>query len=127
MRTFLLHDFLRDDAGTPLGPGMPSGRPLRLDGERHYDAWLRLLRADPCAYCGRAGGTVDHVEPRSRPARGLGSVHGWGNVVGACGRCNGAKRDRPLLAFLLSRPRTLRRPAPHAGAHVDGDGRPAGR
>ncbi len=103
MRTSLLHDFLRDDAGTPLGPGMPSGRPLRLDGERHYDAWLRLLRSDPCAYCGRAGGTVDHVEPRSRRPRGLGSAHGWGNVVGACGRCNGAKRDRPLLVFLRAR------------------------
>ncbi len=86
-----LHTFLRDDAGTPLGPGMPSGAPLRLDtpdgactpdgafstpictggtptgGDRHYDAWLRLLRADPCAYCGGPGGTVDHVEPRSRP------------------------------------------------------------
>ncbi len=104
MTTTPLHDFLRDDAGTPLGPGMPGGRPLRVDGERHYDAWLRLLRADPCAYCGRPGGTVDHVDPRSRRPRGLGSAHGWLNVVGACARCNAAKRDSSLLAFLRSRP-----------------------
>lgn len=98
-----LHDFLRDDAGTPLGVGMPSGAPLRVDGERHYDAWLRLLRADACAYCGGPGGTVDHVEPRSRAARGVGSAHSWLNVVGACAGCNGAKRDRALLAFLRVR------------------------
>ena len=108
-----LHIFLRDDAGTPLGIGMPSGAPLRLntpDGafgtpmgtgsECHYDAWLRLLRADACSYCGGPGGTVDHIEPRSRPARGVGGAHSWLNVVGACTGCNGAKRDRSLLAFL---------------------------
>ncbi len=108
-----LHTFLRDDAGTPLGTGMPSGAPLRLDTpdgafgtpmgtghERHYDAWLRLLRADPWTYCGGPGGTVDHVEPRSRTARGVGSAHSWLNVVGACAGCNGAKRDRSLLTFL---------------------------
>lgn len=100
----LLTTYLRDDGGTPLGVGMPSGAPLRLDGERHYDAWLRLLRLDPCAYCGTPGaGTVDHVEPRSRAARGLGGAHSWLNVVGACARCNGAKAARPLVAFLLTR------------------------
>lgn len=108
----LLERFLREDAGTPLGVGMPSGRPLRVDGERHYDAWLRLLRADPCAYCGeRVGGarTIDHVEPRSRSPRGIGSAHGWINVVAACQRCNGAKADRPLLLFLLTRRGRVRR------------------
>jgi 5-methylcytosine-specific restriction endonuclease McrA len=106
----LLTTFLRDDPGTPLGTGMPSGRPLRLDGERHYDAWLRLARQDPCAYCGGPGGTVDHVEPRSRPVRGIGgTAHTWLNVVGACAACNGAKRDRPLLRFLHGRRRAPRR------------------
>jgi len=56
------------------------------------------------ARCGStAGGTVDHDAPRARPARGVRSVHGWGNVVGACGPCNGAKRARSLPAFPLSR------------------------
>ncbi len=101
----LTYDFLRDDAGTPLGHGMPSGAPLRADGQSHYEAWLALLRRDPCSYCGAAGGsgTVDHVDPRSRPARGVGSVHGWINTVGACARCNGAKRDLGLLVFLHRR------------------------
>jgi len=103
VRPLIIDQFLRDDAGSPLGVGMPSGRPLRRDGERHYDAWLRLLRADPCAYCGGPGGTVDHVEPRSRPVRGLGGAHVWLNVVGACQRCNGAKADRSLLRFLRLR------------------------
>ncbi|MTD46998.1 HNH endonuclease [Conexibacter sp. W3-3-2] len=103
-RDALLTTYLRDDAGTPLGPGMPGGRPLRRDGERHYDAWLALVRLDPCAYCGVVpAGTVDHVEPRSRSTRGLGGAHGWTNVVGACERCNGRKADRPLLAFLRAR------------------------
>jgi 5-methylcytosine-specific restriction endonuclease McrA len=101
----LIHDYLRDDAGSPLGPGMPSGAPRRADGESHYDAWLALVRRDPCSYCGAAGaaGTVDHVDPRSHPVRGLGTAHGWVNTVGACSRCNGAKRDLRLLVFLHRR------------------------
>ena len=102
----LTRDFLRDDAGSPLGAGMPSGAPLRMDGQSHYEAWQALLRRDPCAYCGAARGepgTVDHVDPRSRAARGVGTVHGWINTVGACARCNGAKRDLGLLVFLYSR------------------------
>ena len=101
----LIDQYLRDDAGTPLGTGMPSGRPLRADGQSHYEAWQALLRRDPCAYCGTAGaGTVDHVEPRSRPARGLGeTAHAWLNLAGACTACNGAKRDLDLLVFLQRR------------------------
>lgn len=101
----LTYDFLRDDAGSPLGSGMPSGGPLREDGQSHYEAWQALLRRDPCSYCGDNGasGTVDHVDPRSRSARGMGTVHGWINTVGACSRCNGAKRDVALLAFLYRR------------------------
>ena len=95
-----LEEFLRDDAGAPLGPGMPSGSPLRVDGQSHYDAWLALVRRDPCSYCPGRGGTVDHVEPRCRSARGVGTAHGWINTIGACARCNSAKRDLPLLAFL---------------------------
>ena len=100
-----IHDFLRDDAGSPLGIGMPSGAPLRADGQSHYEAWQALLRRDPCSYCAIVGasGTVDHVDPRSRAARGLGTVHGWLNTTGACARCNGAKRDLGLLVFLYRR------------------------
>ena len=100
----IIQTFLRDDAGSPLGAGMPSGGPLRADGQSHYEAWLALVRRDPCAYCGAGwSGTVDHVEPRSRSARGVGTVHSWVNTVGACARCNGSKRDSMLLAFLHRR------------------------
>jgi 5-methylcytosine-specific restriction endonuclease McrA len=44
-----------------------------------------------CQYCGIAAETVDHVVPRSRGGR-----HTWDNVVAACRRCNGGKRDRLL-------------------------------
>lgn len=101
----LTTEFLRDDGGSPLGAGMPSGGPLRTDGQSHYEAWLALLRRDACSYCGAhgAGGTVDHVDPRSSAPRGVGTVHGWINTVGACTRCNGSKRDLGLLVFLYRR------------------------
>ncbi|XAY07579.1 HNH endonuclease [Paraconexibacter sp. AEG42_29] len=102
----VLAEFVRDDAGTPLGARAgSSGRPLRTDGQSHYDAWLAQLRREACAYCGAPGGTVDHVEPRSQAARGLGGAHSWLNVVGACGPCNQSKRDLPLLEFLRRRAR----------------------
>jgi HNH endonuclease len=59
-----------------------------------------VLRRDPFSYCGRAGGTVDHIEPRrgrkkfDRPAS---------NLTGACQPCNVAKADQSLLAYLLER------------------------
>jgi 5-methylcytosine-specific restriction endonuclease McrA len=96
--------FLRDDPGMPLGAGMPTGGPLREDGESHRSAWLRLLRADPCSYCGGPGGTVDHVEPKRKPVRGLGGAHAWLNLTGACGGCNGTKGDKGLLVWLAARP-----------------------
>ena len=42
-----------------------------------------------CQYCGRSAENVDHVVPRSR-----GGAHEWENVVAACRRCNGRKRDQ---------------------------------
>ena len=97
--------WLDSDPGHPLGYGYPGGSPLREDGESHRAAWMRLLRSDPCAYCHRPGpaGTLDHIEPRCRPARAPGGAHCWTNYTGACGRCNAAKADRPLLVFLAAR------------------------
>lgn len=42
-----------------------------------------------CQYCGKPAETVDHLVPRSR-----GGKHCWENVVAACKRCNGKKKDR---------------------------------
>jgi hypothetical protein len=101
-----LRRYLSDHPGHPLGPGMPLGATMRLDGESHRAAWERVIRADPCSYCDRRrGGSVDHVEPKNplKPLRGLGSKYDWLNLAGACMRCNGSKSDRSLLAFLLLR------------------------
>lgn len=93
-----MDEYLRDDPGSPLGVGMPSGRTMRLDGESHREAWMRVLRYDPCALCGRRpAGTLDHIEPQSKRARGLGGAHSWLNYSGLCFRCNGSKGSRSLL------------------------------
>lgn len=57
-----------------------------------------------CQYCGAAAETVDHVVPRSR-----GGTHSWDNVVAACRRCNGGKRDRLLGETTM---RLVRPPGP---------------
>jgi 5-methylcytosine-specific restriction endonuclease McrA len=97
-----LEAWLEVAPGSPLGPGVPGGGVLREDGESHHEWWTRVLRMDVCAYCGMAGGTVDHVEPK---ASGRPYVHRWSNLVGACGQCNGRKAAKPLLLWLRSRPR----------------------
>lgn len=51
--------------------------------------YKRVIRHDPCAYCGGDGGTVDHIVPR--PAGG--ARWDWENWTGACERCN-RRKDR---------------------------------
>jgi len=115
--------YLSDHPGHPLGRGMPMGRSMRIEvfheptqmwrGESHSMWWQRVLRADPCSFCGEVihysfradewrhgAGTVDHVEPKSQPIRGIGGAHAWTNLAGACSDCNGSKSDKPLLMFL---------------------------
>jgi len=103
--------WLASDPGHPLGHGYPTGSPLREDGETHRTAWMRLLRADSCAYCNSPApsGTLDHIEPRARPGRAPGGVHCWTNYTGACERCNAAKAATPLLVFLAARAASWRR------------------
>lgn len=118
--------FTEDHPGHPLGVAMPTGSTLREDGESHREAWMRILRADPCVYCGEmvhynqqteqwglGGGTVDHVVPRDptvlttrtcaigQPL--FSSKWSWINLAGACERCNGSKASRPLLWFMTIR------------------------
>lgn len=91
----------QEQPGHPLGAGMPMGAPLRMDGESHSNAWRRILRADPCAYCGaRVSGTVDHVVPR---CSGRAGVERWPNLVGACTTCNTSKEATSLLLFLAGK------------------------
>lgn len=59
--------------------------------------YAKLLRQDPCSYCGNQGGTVDHIDPYS--LRG-GAAH---NLTAACEYCNSRKGDEPLLIWLIQR------------------------
>lgn len=79
--------------------------------------WLIQQHGATCAYCGRRVPattiTLDHVAPR----RGQSAYDRRDNLVLACGDCNGAKADMPILAFLLrkrERASMLRR----YGAHL---------
>lgn len=78
--------------------------------------WLLHEHGPVCAYCGRrvpaATITLDHVAPR----RGQSAYDRRDNLVLACGDCNGAKADMPILAFLLrkrERAAMLRRHGAH--------------
>jgi hypothetical protein len=68
-------------------------------GMRHVE-WRHQLRQDPCSYCSApAGGTVDHIQPRSRGGRDQGPR----NVTGSCASCNKQKGATSVLLFLLER------------------------
>lgn len=96
-----LDEWQDDVPGHPLGVGSPTGRTLREDGESHANAWRRLLRGDPCAYCERAySGSVDHIQPRSLGKRYL---ERWTNLTGSCQACNGSKGSRSMLLWMLQR------------------------
>jgi hypothetical protein len=43
---------------------------------------------------------LDHIEPKCKPARGLGGIHSWANFAGSCTSCNGRKGANSLLMFL---------------------------
>lgn len=63
-------------------------------------SYKRVLRKDPCAYCGGPSGTIDHITPRSQ-----GGPNRHTNLAAACQRCNSRKADRSLLTFLTLRAR----------------------
>jgi 5-methylcytosine-specific restriction endonuclease McrA len=51
----------------------------------------QILRRDNfiCAYCGKPGTTIDHIQPQSR-----GGQNTWENLITACQKCNNVKDDR---------------------------------
>lgn len=60
----------------------------------------RFALTDGCAYCGvDAKKTVDHVVPFK-----LSGLHVPSNIVGACGRCNSSKCDRPVEEWYRAQP-----------------------
>lgn len=84
----------------------PAGRAyvLKHNGRRRgaYDCAATrefaatVLAADPCAYCGEAGGTIDHIDALIDGGGGSDD-----NLTGACFDCNRRKNRLPLLQFLL--------------------------
>lgn len=62
------------------------------------DEYARVLRGDPCCYCGDPMEHVDHIEPIARGGSGA-----WDNLTAACAACNQRKNARPLLVFMLDR------------------------
>lgn len=57
--------------------------------------YFHMIRNDLCAYCGGAGGTVDHIVPQAKGGQNR------DNLTGSCQPCNNLKRDKDLLSFLL--------------------------
>lgn len=64
------------------------------------DAYCRIIRTDPCAYCGAPASDVDHIDAISRDGS-----HSWENLTAAWRNCNVSKYNEPLLGFLLRRAR----------------------
>lgn len=67
--------------------------PPRVGRSTVHGEWAKVLRLDPCAYCGLPSVAVDHITPhkfdvdRDTPE----------NLTGACNSCNGLKGDRLSL------------------------------
>lgn len=76
----------------------------------HQGVHCRTLRRQPCVYCGRSGGTVDHLRPLVRG----GDWSRW-NLVPSCERCNRFKGGRLLTELAVEH----RRMALHA-LYADG-------
>lgn len=91
-------ELVNDDFDNPLRPtkGMV---PVAMGRYRE------VLRADPCVFCNRKGGTLEHIHPRAR--RGSNS---WPNLASACHTCNREKGSDSLLGFLMRRARLAPRP-----------------
>jgi hypothetical protein len=94
---------LADWQSEPVSENLDPGNPLRPHkgtvplAEMPY--YRDVLRADPCAYCGRKGGTLDHIASR----HGAKGPNAWTNLSGACLRCNMEKGSGTLLMFLAKR------------------------
>lgn len=64
--------------------------------------YIRVLRQDPCCYCGAPMRDIDHIKPISR-----GGDNHWWNLTSACKACNQEKASRTVIQFLLLRRKTV--------------------
>lgn len=77
-------------------PRTPEQRERRRLTRRRLNTESAYLLNDPCAYCGGPSDTVDHIVPVA-----AGGPHDLENYTAACRSCNSAKKDKPLLTYLL--------------------------
>lgn len=94
----------RSRRNSPYGaPDQHTSAPTSRTAYAETRHWLLARHGPVCAYCERRiepqAITLDHVTPR----RGQSAYDRRDNLVLACPACNGAKKDTPLLAFLLAR------------------------
>lgn len=70
--------------------------------------YIRIIRRDPCSYCGGIGGTTEHIRPYCEFTRvnstdeGMSRNH-WSNLASSCRRCNFDRGNMGLLSFLLTK------------------------
>ncbi|MGQ5576334.1 HNH endonuclease signature motif containing protein [Streptomyces sp. ECR3.8] len=60
--------------------------------------YMKLIRADPCVYCGSPAEHVDHIIALAK--RG---AHEWDNLAPTCATCNTSKATHDVLTFMLRR------------------------
>lgn len=60
--------------------------------------YQRILRADPCVYCGTTSTAIDHIAPVVE-----GGSDRWENLAPVCKSCNSRKRSRSVLTVMLGR------------------------
>lgn len=77
------------------GPVVAKAQFPPVVGSHDVARYKRVLRSDPCAYCGQRGGCRDHIVPTV-----VGGEDEWTNLTGACHVCNSTKWAMPLLIFL---------------------------
>ena len=76
---------------------------LTFESRRQKSAWKRIIRKDPCCYCGAppsknpVENTVEHLIPRSQ----LTEECNWDILAGACFSCNNGRGDMPFLKYIV--------------------------
>ncbi len=95
---------------TEMSPSVPFDRSHKTEKSRYRDQ-IKAEFDHCCGYCGRGGLdlTLDHVLAHCR-----GGQDTRGNLIPACGRCNGAKGSRSVLDWYTPKlpyfsPRRLQR------------------
>lgn len=82
-----IYDEMRRAAGAKMS---------QVTGETRQ--YVKILREDPCAYCGAASEHIDHIVPFAKDG-----PTEWMNLAPACASCNHRKSDKNLLHFLVER------------------------